>query len=62
MVVFFFPMNTLLPLETCNLKAFSNPQSIALMCTRAFRREVAALSEGVQVVPVALVLVSSNPN
>lgn len=59
---FFFFHAHPLTLETCILKAFSNPQSIALMCIRPFSGEVIALPEWIWVVPVALVLVSSNPN
>ena len=62
LISFFFFHAYPLTLETCNLKAFSNPQTIALMCIRPFSGEVIALPEGIWVVPVALVLVSSNPN
>jgi len=59
---FFSPHAHPLILKTCNLKAFSNPQAIVLMCIRPFSGEVVALPEGIWVLPVVLVLVSSNPN
>lgn len=59
---FFFPHAYPLTLEICNLKAFSKPQTIALMRIRPFSGEAPALPEGIWAVPVASALVSSNPN
>lgn len=59
---FFFPHAYPLTLETCNLKAFSNPQTIALMHIRPFSGEAPALPEGMWAVPVASAVLSLNPN
>lgn len=59
---FFFPHAYPLTLEMCNLKAFSYPQTIALMRIRPFSGEAPALPEGIWAVPVASALVSSNPD
>lgn len=49
-------------LDLCDSKAFSNPQTIVLMCIRSLNGGVVALPGGIQVMPVALVLLLSSPN
>lgn len=49
-------------LNLCDLKAFRNSQTIVLLCSRLLSREVVVLPGGMQVTPVASVLLWSNPN
>lgn len=60
--VAFPPPTCTFTLNLCDLKAFRNSQTIVLLCSRLLSREVVVLPGGMQVTPVASVLLWSNPN